>query len=247
MPTIQQKRNNLYLILCSIFITNAIVAEIIGVKIFSAEQTLGIAPVQIPLIGGFKFDFNLTAGVVIWPFVFITSDLINEYFGKEGVKRISYITASLIAYSFIIIYTVTLLAPANFWLDVNKTDVAGNVFNINSAFASIFRQGMNIITGSIIAFLISQLLDAAIFHHLKTITGDKKIWLRATGSTVISQFIDSFVVLYIAFYVFGNWSFMQVINVGLGNYIYKFFIAILLTPVIYFAHKLIDNYLKPVN
>ena len=101
--SIKSKKQTLYLILCGIFLTNAIVAEVIGAKIFSVEATLGIAPLQIPLFGR-KFDFNMSAGVLNWPFVFITSDIINEYFGKSGVKKISYLTAILIAYSFVIIY-----------------------------------------------------------------------------------------------------------------------------------------------
>ncbi len=72
------------------------------------------------------------------------------------------------------------------------------------------------------------------------------IWLRATGSTLISQLIDSFLVLFIAFNLFGGankWSIAQVCAVGIMNYIYKFTIAIVLTPLLYIAHSIIDNYL----
>ena len=67
----------------------------------------------------------------------------------------------------------------------------------------------------------------------------------ATGSTLVSQLVDSFVVLYVAFYVFGNWSMDQVLSVANTNYWYKFAAAILLTPVLYLAHYLIDRYLGP--
>lgn len=240
--TSAQKRNLLFIVLCGIFLTNALVAEMIGVKIFSAEATLGLQPANIGILG-FTLDFNLTAGVVLWPFVFITTDIINEYFGKEGVKRISYLTAFLISYAFIVIYITTILPPADFWLDINNKDNSGNVFNINYAFQTIFRQGLGIIIGSLSAFLIGQLLDVFVFHKLRKLTGSKLIWLRATGSTLVSQLIDSFVVLFIAFFIFGNWSVEQVISVGLINYLYKFFIAIALTPLIYLAHYLIDLYL----
>ncbi|MEM8895448.1 MAG: queuosine precursor transporter, partial [Bacteroidota bacterium] len=200
-PTDQKKRVNLFIILAGIFLTNAIIAEIIGVKIFSAEATLGLAPANIGLLGDFILDFNLTAGAVIWPVVFITTDIINEYYGKKGVRKISFITAGLIAYSFFVIYAVTLLEPAAFWLDVNSSDANGNAFNIDYAFKTIFRQGLGIIVGSLTAFLIGQLLDVFVFQKLKRITGEKMIWLRATGSTLVSQFIDSFVVLAIAFYI----------------------------------------------
>jgi uncharacterized integral membrane protein (TIGR00697 family) len=239
---LQRKKTNLFIILCAIFLTNAIIAEIIGVKIFSVESTLGFEPVQLNLFG-FILDFNLTAGAVIWPVVFITTDVINEYFGKKGVRKISFITAFLIAYIFVVIYMVTKLVPASFWIDLNNTDADGSSFNINYAFQTIFRQGLGIIIGSLTAFLIAQLLDVYIFQRLRHITGKRMIWLRATGSTLVSQLIDSFVVLGIAFYLFGNWSILQIISVGMINYIYKFVVAIILTPLLYVAHYFIDRYL----
>ena len=231
------------MVLSGIFLTNAILAEIIGVKIFSAEATLGLPYAQIPLIGGHTLDFNLTAGSIIWPVVFITTDIINEYFGIKGVKRISFLTAGLIAYVFGILFIATELEPAAFWLDVNKEDSEGNPFNINIAFNSIFRQGMGIIVGSLVAFLVGQLLDAWVFQKLRHLTGSRKIWLRATGSTLVSQLVDSFIVLIIAFKVFGNWSWPQVVSVATLNYIYKFGAAVLLTPLLYVAHGIIDRYL----
>ncbi|MFT6856712.1 MAG: putative integral membrane protein (TIGR00697 family) [Cyclobacteriaceae bacterium] len=235
------------MVLGGIFLTNAILAEMIGVKIFSAEKTLGLNPANIPLLDGFVLDFNLTAGAVIWPIVFLTTDIINEYFGKKGVRKISFLAAGCIAYSFLVISLVTGLAPADFWLDVNGKDPNGNAFNINYAFSTIFRQGLGIIVGSLVAFLLGQLLDVYIFQKLRKWTGSKMIWLRATGSTLVSQLIDSFVVLFIAFYLLapegGKWSMSQLMSVGMINYIYKFAVAIAMTPLIYLAHYLIDNYL----
>ncbi|MEX2567071.1 MAG: queuosine precursor transporter [Cyclobacteriaceae bacterium] len=239
----QSKKTNLFILLAGIFLTNAILAEIIGVKIFSGEQTLGLNAANWTFFGDYILDFNLTAGAVIWPVVFITTDIINEYYGKKGVRKISFITAGLIAYVFIVITFVTQLPPAPFWLEVNAQDPEGNLFNIDYAFNTIFRQGLGIILGSLVAFLLGQLLDVYVFQKLRKITGAKMIWLRATGSTLVSQFIDSFVVLGIAFYVFGNWSIQQIIAVGIINYLYKFSVAILLTPLLYLGHAWIDRYL----
>lgn len=235
-----RKKNNLFIILSGIFLTNALIAEMIGVKIFSGEGALGLAPAHLDILG-FTMDFNLTAGAVIWPVVFITSDLINEYFGQPGVKRISYITAALIAYSFVVIFLSMNLPPADWWLDANSSDAEGNYFNINFAFNKIFGQGQRIIIGSLTAFLIGQLVDVFIFQKLRKITGAKKLWLRATGSTLVSQLVDSFVVLFIAFT--GIFTTSQLIAIGITNYIYKFLVAILLTPLIYGGHYLIDKYL----
>lgn len=240
------KKQMLFVVLAAIFLTNAILAELIGVKIFSLESTFGFEPVNLKLLG-YTLDFNLTAGVMIWPVVFITTDIINEYFGREGVRKISFIAVGCIAYAFLMILLVTKLSPAAFWLDVNNSDPNGNPFNINYAFNKIYTQGLGIILGSLVAFLIGQLLDVLIFHKLRKLTGEKMIWLRATGSTLISQLIDSFVVLALAFYFLApassRWEFSQVISVGIINYIYKFLIAIALTPMIYLGHFLIDRYL----
>ncbi len=240
-PIDSRRKNTLYVLLCGIFLTNALLAEIIGVKIFSVESLLGMEPAHIPLLSGFVLDFNLTAGALIWPVVFVTSDVINEYFGPAGVKRISCITAGFILYSFFAIYLTTLLPPAQFWLEVNRE----NGLDINFAFGKIFRQGLGIITGSLTAFLVGQVMDAYVFQYLRRLTQNRFLWLRATGSTVVSQLADSFLVLWIAFYVFGNWTFSQVLAVGIINYIYKFVVAVGLTPLLYIAHSFIDRYLAP--
>jgi uncharacterized integral membrane protein (TIGR00697 family) len=239
---IGSKKQLLFIVLCGVFITNALVAEIIGAKIFSLEAIFGLQPAQIDLLG-YKLDFNLTAGVLNWPIVFIISDVINEYYGVKGVKIISYLTAALIAYAFMILYGATSLPPAQFWLDINNVDEQGKSLNINNAFGLILRQGMGIMLGSIIAFLFGQILDALIFRKLRQITTNKFLWIRATGSTLVSQLIDSFVVLFIAFFVFGNWPFSQIVAVASVNYIYKFIIAVLMTPFIYLIHFVIDKYL----
>lgn len=236
------KKQSLYVFLCGIFLTNAIVAEIIGAKIFSVESTLGLQPMQLDILG-YKLDFNMSAGVLNWPVVFIISDIINEYFGVKGVRKISFLTTGLIGYSFFLLYGAAALPPAEFWIEINKTDANGNSLNINEAFKMILRQGMGIILGSIVAFLVGQMLDAYVFRKLRRVTNNKHIWLRATGSTVFSQLVDSFIVIFIAFYVFGNWDMTQVLAVGSVNYIYKFAIALLITPILYVMHYFIDIYL----
>lgn len=159
--TPDQKKNRLFIILAGIFITNALLAEMIGVKIFSLEQTFGFNPAQLNILG-FTMDFNLTAGVMIWPVVFITTDLINEYFGKPGVKQISYLAAGLIAYVFIVVFFTMRLSPAEFWHYTK--DANGNVVDMDIAFNKIFGQGQRIIIGSLTAFIFSQLIDVFAFQ-----------------------------------------------------------------------------------
>lgn len=240
MDIFKDKSTRLFIILGGFFIANAIIAEFIGVKIFAFEETFGLESFNWDLFGQVG-SLNFTAGVLLWPVVFIMTDIINEYFGKRGIKMLSYLAVGLISYSFLMVYAAIALAPASWWIGVNAEN---GVPNMQDAFASIFGQGMWIIVGSLVAFLIGQVTDVLVFHRIKRLTGEKYVWLRATGSTLISQFIDSFVVLYIAF-VIGpqHWEISLFLAVGTVNYVYKFIMAIVLTPVIYAAHFAIDKYL----
>lgn len=237
------KKQQLFIVLSTLFLTNALIAEVIGSKILSVEKLMNIPPLNIPFINGTFLNLEMSVGVIIWPIVFILSDVINEYYGRSGVKRISYLGAGMIAYSFFIIYMATEAPPADFWMSNNSVDSDGMPLNINFAYSSIFRQGLGIIVGSITAFLVGQLVDAYTFHWLRILTQHKYLWLRATGSTVVSQLVDSFLILFIAFYLLGNWSLTQVFAVGVIQYLYKIIIAIVLTPLIYLMHIIIDNYL----
>lgn len=240
---IQHKPTRLFLILGGFFIANALLAEVIGVKIFSLEDTLGVSRANLPLFGS-NFSFHLTAGVLLWPVVFIMTDIINEYYGPKGIRFLSFLAVGLISYSFIIFSGAIHLSPSEYF------DI-GNDLPADRAYRGVLGQGMWIIIGSLIAFLVGQVLDVFIFHKIKKATGEKRIWLRATGSTLISQIVDSFVVLYIAFSAGRQidpsqgdpWTFHQIMVTGTGNYIYKFVIAILLTPVIYLVHGWIERYL----
>lgn len=232
----------LFVVLAGIFVANAILAEFVGIKIFALEPSLGLRPFDWELLGQ-QGTLNFTAGVVLWPVVFVVTDVVNEYFGRNGVRFLSLLAVGLISYAFLIAYVVIHLTPADFW--VGSMASAG-VTDLQASFAAIYGQGMWVIVGSLVAFLIGQLLDVSIFHRIRQLTGERLIWLRATGSTLLSQLVDSYVVLYIAF-VIGpqQWPLNQFLAIGTVNYIYKFFAAIALTPVIYAAHFLIDRYLGP--
>ena len=156
------------------------------------------------------------------------------------MKLFSYIAAGLVAYAFVAVYFAMKLTPSDFW--INRQIVNG-VVNMQNAFSAIFGQGLWIIIGSLVAFLVGQLIDVQIFHFVKRLTGNKNLWLRATGSTLVSQLIDSFVVLFIAFYIGAGWDIKLVLGIGIVNYCYKFIVAVCLTPILYLVHQLIDTYL----
>jgi uncharacterized integral membrane protein (TIGR00697 family) len=209
----ERRKDIIYVILAGIFITNAIIAELTGGKLIDV------------------FGVPMSIGILPWPIVFITTDLINEYFGEKGVKKLSLITAGLIAYTFIILF---------FAIKIPSTGISSVT---TEQFTAVFGQSQLIIIGSIAAFLVSQLIDVTIFHYVKNRTGNKLIWLRSTGSTVISQLFDSFIVLGIAFYLPGIMDTKTYFISGFTGYSVKLVIAVLMTPMIYLGHYLIEKYL----
>lgn len=243
---LSMRPGRLFIFLGGFFVANAMVAEFIGVKIFALEPTLGLEPFNFNLFGQ-QGALQFSAGVLLWPIVFVMTDLINEYYGQRGIRLLSFLTVGLIGYAFVMIFFAIRLVPADWWMVQNE---AQGVPDMQAAFKVTLGQGMLIIAGSISAFLLAQLVDVTAFHRIKKVTGERRIWLRATGSTLISQFIDSFVVLYIAFKagpdLFGTvtpWTWSQLLSVAVIQYTYKSVMAVLLTPVLYLAHGYIERYL----
>lgn len=234
---LKDKPTKLFLGITAFFVANALIAESIGTKIFSLEKLFGLPPVNFSLFGQSGLSFNLTCGVLLWPLEFVITDIVNEYYGPRAVRRISFTAVALISYAFIMYFLAIGVPPADFWIG---SGTQNGINNMQNSFNAIFGQGMRIIVGSIIAFLVSQLVDVFVFHRIKRATGDKHIWLRATGSTLVSQLIDSYIVLFIAFS--GVFSWQMILAIGIMNYIYKFTMAILLTPVIVLAEKWIERY-----
>lgn len=244
---ITYRPSRLFIILAGFFIANALVAELIGVKIFALEDTLCFAPWNFNLFGEVG-ALQFSAGVLLWPIVFVMTDLLNEYYGQRGIRLLSYLTAALILYAFVMIFGAINLAPADWWV-TQSTQIG--VPDSQAAFYATFGQGMFIIIGSLSAFILAQLTDVFVFHRIRNSTGEERLWLRATGSTLVSQLVDSFVVLIVAFKLgpelFGGlnepWPWSRILAVATVQYIFKFTMAIVLTPVIYWAHNLIDRYL----
>jgi uncharacterized integral membrane protein (TIGR00697 family) len=226
-----QRRQWLFVFLAGLFITNAITAELISNKL-----------IEIPL----HFDFGslelgpfvTIVGVLPWPVVFLLTDVLNEFYGEKAVRRLSWITAILIAYCFIIV-SMALALPAK--------EIPNSTLATDAEFHKVFGQAQLVIVGSIAAFLISQLLDAVIFQRIKARTGNRFIWLRSTGSTVFSQMIDTVVVLYIGFVLPGAISWNDFFTIAPTNYVLKLLIAIALTPFIYLLHYGVKRFLAKGN
>lgn len=238
--TSQERANRMFLVLAVFFVSNALLAEFIGVKIFALEDTLGLAPFEWNLFGQ-TGSLNFTAGTLLWPIVFVMTDIINEFYGKRGVRFISWLAVAVIIYAFVFAYLAISLAPAEWWVTVAADQ---GVPDYQLAFAAIFGQGMWTIGGSLVAFLVGQMIDVSVFHRIRSATGERWVWLRATGSTAVSQLVDSFIVLYIAF-VLGpqQWPTSLFLAVGTLNYAYKMAAAVALIPLLYLVRRGITGYL----
>ena len=212
---LKNRKDIIFLILAGVFITNAIVAELIGGKLV---QFFGL--------------FTQSIGIILWPVIFLLTDLINEYYGKDGVKKLTYITVGLITFTFIILTLALNIQATSF------SPVSDDVFR------TVFGQSQWIIVGSITAFLFSQLIDVYVFWAFKKVTGNKHIWLRATGSTMVSQLVDTFVVQFIAFVLPGKWTFSEFLVNASWGYAFKLLVALSLIPLIYVGHYFIGRYLK---
>ena len=239
-PLLEDRATRLFVALAAFFCANALLAEFIGVKIFALEDTFGQRPWEWNLFGQ-SGSLSFTAGTLLWPIVFIMTDTVNEYFGRRGVRFISWLAAALILYGFAFAYLAIHLAPAPWWVGAAATQ---GVPDYQAAYAAVFGQGMWIIWGSLVAFLAGQLIDVTVYHRIRRRTGDRHAWLRATGSTAVSQLVDSFVVLYIAF-VLGpqHWGWGLFLAVATLNYAYKMIAAIALIPLLYLARAGIHRYL----
>ena len=210
---IQTRRDIVYLALAGFFVTNAILGELTGGKLF--------------MLG----PFTLSIGVIPWPVVFIATDLINEYFGREGVRRLTLMTIGLIIYAFVVLFLAIQVPAASF------SPVS------DAQFYAVFGQSLWIIVASVIAFGISQLVDVGVFWLVRHKTGGRFLWMRATGSTVVSQLIDSITIIGIAFWLPGKVKTSEFLTVAASNYSFKLLVALGITPLLYIGHAAIDRFL----
>ncbi|MBI1904488.1 MAG: queuosine precursor transporter [Planctomycetia bacterium] len=232
--TIQHK---LYVWLCAFFVACLIIADIVGIKLF-----------RIPL--GFSFwnpfgkdpidAIEHTCGMLTFPVTFLLTDLLNEYYGKRAARRVTYIG----------------LVMALFVFGVMNLSVAmprlPKEYNVDEkAFEAVLGSAQTMYLASITAYLVGQLSDIWIFHALKRLTRGRFVWLRATGSTVVSQLIDSFIVSYLAFslgrQILGGPDtpppapFIDVLKIAATGYMLKFVVAIAITPCIYAGHGILHR------
>jgi uncharacterized integral membrane protein (TIGR00697 family) len=227
----------LYVWLAAFFVSCLLIADIVGIKLFHIP--LGFS-FRLPWVDSPVTAVEHTCGMLTFPVTFLLTDLINEYYGKKGARRVTYIALAMAAFVFIIMN----IAQAMPYLEAPY-----NVKRDN--FDAVFGSAKVMYIASMCAFLVGQLSDIAVFGFLKKLTGGRMIWLRATGSTVISQLLDSFVVSYIAFSLGRRLfpdpanpppaPFIDILKIAATGYTLKFVIAVAITPLIYAGHSLIHR------
>ena len=214
-----------YVVCSAVFLTALVVAEATAGKFFTAFDL----PAAVTILGQRFESVVMTAGVIAFPVTFIVTDVMNEYFGTSGIRFVTYVGLAMVVFAFGLLQ-IALATPT-----------AANSPVPDAAFAAVFGMTTRVIVGSLVAYLVGQLVDIALFHRLRRWTRGRHLWLRATGSTLGSQFIDTFVVLSVAFA--GQLALADIVAITLFNYGYKVAIAVAITPLVYLGHALIDRYL----
>lgn len=219
------KKARVFFVLAAINLTALIIANVIGVKLFQFEVDLGFGP----------FGVEHTAGMLAFPITFLLNDLINEFYGRKAARFVAWLSFWMALFGFVLI-SIARALPILEGIPGTADD---------KSFELIFGGSALMTLSSIVAFLLGSLLDIAVFGFFKRVTGGRMVWLRATGSTVVSQLFDSFVITILFFQVAQGLtggevaSFDFILRTALTGYILKFVIALILTPQVYFGRWLI--------
>jgi queuosine precursor transporter len=206
-----QRRERVYVLLTAMFVAALIAGDFIGGKFFS--------------LAGRTFS----AGIIPFPLTFVLTDVINEFYGKDGARRLTYVGLAAAVFVWLVI-TLALALPTS-----TESPITDQVFR------SAFGTSARLYVASLSAYVIGQLLDISIFGVLRRASGERLLWLRSTGSTVLSQAIDSLSVSFV--FLVGTRPFSFIVSNAANNYVGKLVMAVLLTPLIYLGHSVLHRYL----
>ncbi len=222
MPTLE-KRTQLFVYLSAIFVASLILGDLIGGKAFVIHMPFG----------PWKYDQPVSVGLFAFPVTFLLTDIVNEFYGRSGARFITFLGMWMAIFAFVILNLAQWphAEPHSYLADLE--------------FNRVFGVGGSLFVASVIAYLCGQFLDIYVFQFWKALTESKHLWLRATGSTLASQLIDTFVINLLFWWVIPNivhgsprpldW----VSKKAVGEYVIKFFIAVLLTPIVYGLHGMV--------
>lgn len=202
-------------LLVSIYIFCIAVSELMGAKTF-------------PLINLFGYQLNASVAIFVLPLIFTINDVITEVYGKERTRSV--IRSGLLIILFILLFSLfaTNLSPS---LRFQKTE---------NAYDTIFGLSARIAVASLTAFALAEFMDVFIFAKIREKLGKKALWLRNNASNFVSQFLDTSVFMFLAFYAFDkgfgdNFSFL--VSLILPYWLLKCFMSVIETPLVYLGVK----------
>lgn len=219
-------RMMLFVVLVGVFVTSLVVGDIIGVKLF--EVHLG------------PMTAVMSAGMLPFPVTFLLTDILNEFYGKKAARFVTWVGFAMALFAFAII-ALSVQVP---WAPVTRTE--GFSGTVEGSFNNVFGGSQRILFASMVAYLVGQFCDISIFNQLKKMSANRLLWLRATGSTVVSQLIDTVVVQFVAWS--GVLSPSAIAHLIYTSYAVKLLVAVGLTPLVYAGHALVQRHLglRPV-
>jgi len=206
------RKQRFFVGLTALFVAALITSDLIGAKYFRV------------------FGLDLSVGMIPFPLTFLLTDIINEFYGQEGARRVTFVGLGAAIFTFAII-NLAIVLPAS-----PESPMPGEQFK------GVFGWSSRLYVASLSAYLIGQLLDISVFLALRKLTGHRFLWLRATGSTLISQAIDTLVVNFVL--LTGTKSLGFILTVARNSYVLKVALAVGLTPLIYAGHALLRRHFK---
>jgi len=211
----QRLQQRVFFVMGGVFVTCLVVSDIIG----------GAKLVEL----GMAFGRHLTVsvGMLAFPLTFVLTDLLNEFYGAKAARFVTYVGLAMLLLTFVILAAATALPAAP------HTPYPAEWFQ------RLFGSSLRLILASMTAYLIGQLFDIFLFVVFKRWARGRYIWLRATGSTVFSQLMDTVVVQFINFG--GVLAVSEIWALALNSYVLKFLLAVAMTPVIYLGHAILGR------
>src|SRR6185312_15007033 len=199
------RKQRLFVYLTGIFVAALLVSDLIGGKFF---RVAGL-------------DFSV--GMIPFPLTFLLTDIVNEFYGTEGARRLTYVGLVTALFVFAVI-NIAIALPTS-----PESLLPGAVFK------SVIGSSVRLYIASLVAYLVGQLLDISIFFLVRRVTGERFLWLRSTGSTIVSLAV-SFV------FLSGSKSVTYILQTARNGYLVKLALAVGLTPVIYLGHGVLHRY-----
>jgi uncharacterized integral membrane protein (TIGR00697 family) len=213
-----------YSLFMVIFITMIVLTNIIGVKLFEINSV------------------TLTTGIITYPLTFLITDIVCEVFGKKRASLMVVLGFFASILSLVFINLAVMLPGSEVW--INNSLGYNSIKDMQNAYESVFTLPGFLISASMLAYLVAQLIDVRIFHYLKKVTNEKKLWLRNNLSTMFSQLIDTIIVNSIFLYFGLNLDWDVIIKIIIASYLFKIIIALLDTPLVYIGVYYTRKYIK---